>query len=89
MPEVFGAPHSSINLPIGPTRRIATVHVELEELKNICSALGGTVNDVICVPPPERCVSCQMRAARTRHAGACARGAREPPPGGRPGRPRQ
>jgi len=45
--ELIAAPHSSLNLPIGSTRRIATVHVELEELRNIRSALGGTVNDVI------------------------------------------
>jgi diacylglycerol O-acyltransferase len=45
--EVVPAPSSSLNVPIGSTRRIATVHVELEALKEIRSALGGTVNDVV------------------------------------------
>jgi diacylglycerol O-acyltransferase / wax synthase len=45
--ELIPAPSSSLNGPIGATRRIATVHVELQELKQIRSALGGTVNDVV------------------------------------------
>jgi diacylglycerol O-acyltransferase len=48
--ELIAAPRSSLNVPIGATRRIATVHVELEELQQVRSALGGTVNDVVlCV----------------------------------------
>ena len=48
--ELFAAPGSSLNLPIGATRRIATVHVELEPLQKVRSALGGKVNDVVlCV----------------------------------------
>jgi diacylglycerol O-acyltransferase len=45
--ELIGAPSSSLNVPIGATRRIATVHVELQELKDVRAALGGTVNDVV------------------------------------------
>jgi diacylglycerol O-acyltransferase / wax synthase len=45
--ELIAAPRSSLNVPIGATRRIATVHVELEELKEVRSALGGKVNDVV------------------------------------------
>jgi diacylglycerol O-acyltransferase len=45
--ELIAAPSSSLNVPIGATRRIATVRVELEELKEIRAALGGTVNDVV------------------------------------------
>jgi diacylglycerol O-acyltransferase / wax synthase len=45
--ELVSAPRSSLNVPIGATRQIATVHVQLEELKAIRSALGGTVNDVV------------------------------------------
>ena len=45
--ELIAAPHSSLNVPIGATRRIATVHVELQELQKVRSALGGTVNDVV------------------------------------------
>jgi diacylglycerol O-acyltransferase len=45
--ELVPAPGSSLNVPIGTTRRMATVHVELEELKEIRAALGGTVNDVV------------------------------------------
>lgn len=45
--ELIAAPRSSLNVPIGATRRITTVHVELGELQTIRSALGGTVNDVV------------------------------------------
>jgi diacylglycerol O-acyltransferase / wax synthase len=45
--ELIAAPRSSLNVPTGATRRIATVHVELDELKKVRSALGGTVNDVV------------------------------------------
>ena len=43
----FGAPASPFNVPIGPYRRFAWVHVELEELKRIKNETGGTVNDVV------------------------------------------
>ena len=45
--ELIAAPRSSLNVPIGATRRIATVHVELQELQKVRSALGGTINDVV------------------------------------------
>ena len=45
--ELIAAPRSSLNVPIGATRRIATVHVELQELQKVRSALGGHVNDVV------------------------------------------
>jgi diacylglycerol O-acyltransferase / wax synthase len=45
--ELIRAPDSSLNAPIGTTRRIAAVRVELGELQKIRSALGGTVNDVV------------------------------------------
>jgi diacylglycerol O-acyltransferase / wax synthase len=45
--ELIAAPGSSLNVPIGATRRIATVHVDLRELQEIRSALGGKVNDVV------------------------------------------
>ena len=45
--ELRGAPHSSLNVEIGATRRLAEVAVPLEELKRIKRALGGTVNDVV------------------------------------------
>ena len=40
--ELIAAPRSSLNVSIGATRRIAAAHVELEELRAIRSALGGT-----------------------------------------------
>jgi WS/DGAT/MGAT family acyltransferase len=43
----FGAPDSPFNVDIGPYRRFATVTVELEEIKRVKNALGGTVNDVV------------------------------------------
>jgi diacylglycerol O-acyltransferase / wax synthase len=45
--EVIGAPHTSLNLPIGSTRRFAVVSRPLEELKAIRTRLGGSVNDVV------------------------------------------
>jgi WS/DGAT/MGAT family acyltransferase len=45
--EVTGAPHTSLNEPIGGTRRLAAVGVPLDDLKRIKRELGGTVNDVI------------------------------------------
>jgi WS/DGAT/MGAT family acyltransferase len=45
--ELVGAPHTSLNLPIGSTRRFAVVHRPLEDFKAIRRALGGSVNDVV------------------------------------------
>ena len=45
--EIVGAPRSSLNVPIGPTRRFASVTVPLAELKAIRRELGGSVNDVV------------------------------------------
>ena len=45
--ELIAAPHSSLNAPIGATRRIATVHVERKPLEEIRSVLGGKLNDVV------------------------------------------
>jgi len=44
--EIVPARHSSLNVPIGTTRRFASVPVELTGAKKIKRALGGTVNDV-------------------------------------------
>jgi WS/DGAT/MGAT family acyltransferase len=45
--ELIGATHTSINEPIGGTRRLASVDVPLDDLKQIKRQLGGTVNDVV------------------------------------------
>ncbi|HEX6117036.1 MAG TPA: wax ester/triacylglycerol synthase family O-acyltransferase [Solirubrobacterales bacterium] len=45
--EVIAAPRTSINEPIGGRRRLAVLEIELEELKRIKRALGGTINDVV------------------------------------------
>jgi WS/DGAT/MGAT family acyltransferase len=45
--EVIGAPHTSLNEPIGGTRRLAAVEVPLEDIKGVKRELGGTVNDVV------------------------------------------
>lgn len=45
--EVIGAPHTSLNEPIGGTRRLAAVDLPLDDLKRVKGALGGTVNDVV------------------------------------------
>jgi diacylglycerol O-acyltransferase / wax synthase len=45
--ELIAAPRSSLNAPIGATRRVASVHVDLEDVQTVRRALGGTVNDVV------------------------------------------
>jgi WS/DGAT/MGAT family acyltransferase len=45
--EVIPAPCTSLNAPIGPTRRFEIVRASLLELKAIRRALGGSVNDVV------------------------------------------
>ncbi len=41
------APETTLNVPIGPHRRLAFVRSELEDFKRVKDALGGTVNDVV------------------------------------------
>jgi WS/DGAT/MGAT family acyltransferase len=45
--ELIGATHTSLNEPIGGSRRLAAVDVPLDDLKQIKRELGGTVNDVV------------------------------------------
>jgi WS/DGAT/MGAT family acyltransferase len=45
--EIVAAPHSSINAPLSPRRRYRVVDADLEQLKGVKNALGGTVNDVV------------------------------------------
>ena len=45
--ELRGAPHTSLNVPIGQTRRYAVVRAPLEELKAIAHHLDGSVTDVV------------------------------------------
>ncbi len=45
--ELVPAPHTSLNVSIGGTRRLAAIGVPLDELKLIKRQLGGTVNDVV------------------------------------------
>lgn len=45
--ELAGAPHTSLNVPIGQTRRFAVVRVPLHELKAIGRELGGSINDAV------------------------------------------
>ncbi len=41
-----GAPHTSLNRPIGPRRRVAVLRLDLEEVRRSAHARGATVNDV-------------------------------------------
>lgn len=41
------APHSPLNVPIGPHRRYTWVDADLARFKAVKSSLGGTVNDVV------------------------------------------
>jgi diacylglycerol O-acyltransferase len=45
--ELIGTHQTSLNTPIGGTRRLAAVHARLDDLKAIKRELGGTVNDVV------------------------------------------
>jgi len=45
--ELIGAPHTSLNVPIGSTRRFAVVNRPLSEFKAIRDRLGGSINDVV------------------------------------------
>jgi WS/DGAT/MGAT family acyltransferase len=45
--ELIAAPHTSLNVPIGSTRRFAVVNRPLAELKTIRRRLGGSINDVV------------------------------------------
>jgi WS/DGAT/MGAT family acyltransferase len=45
--ELVGAPHASLNVPIGSTRRFAVVSRPLAELKTIRRRRGGSINDVV------------------------------------------
>ena len=45
--ELIAAPVTSLNQPIGGTRRYAVVRVPLAELEAIKRELGGTINDVV------------------------------------------
>ncbi len=45
--EIVGAPHTSLNDRIGPTREFAVVRASLSELKTIGHRLGGSVNDAV------------------------------------------
>jgi diacylglycerol O-acyltransferase / wax synthase len=44
--ELIGAPHTSLNDPIGTRRRLESLPVPLTEMREIKNGLGGTVNDV-------------------------------------------
>jgi WS/DGAT/MGAT family acyltransferase len=45
--ELIAAPKTSLNRPIGAKRRLAVLRRELDELREVKQALGGTVNDVV------------------------------------------
>ncbi len=45
--ELIGAPATSLNVPIGGSRRFAVARADLDDLKAVKRELGGTLNDVI------------------------------------------
>ncbi|HTX30347.1 MAG TPA: wax ester/triacylglycerol synthase family O-acyltransferase [Solirubrobacteraceae bacterium] len=45
--ELIAAPHTSLNRPIGSTRRFAAVRLPLGELAAIRREVGGSVNDIL------------------------------------------
>ncbi|HEV2369254.1 MAG TPA: wax ester/triacylglycerol synthase family O-acyltransferase, partial [Acidimicrobiales bacterium] len=46
-PAPFSAPKTSLNQSITPHRQLGLTEVQLDEVKEIKNALGGTVNDVV------------------------------------------
>lgn len=46
-PSPFTAPRTSLNVRIGPWRRVAWARVPLDDLQVVTTALGGTSNDVV------------------------------------------
>jgi WS/DGAT/MGAT family acyltransferase len=47
LPGARSAPSSPLNVPIGPHRRFTWADEDLDRIKEIKNALGGTVNDVV------------------------------------------
>ena len=45
--ELRGAPHTSLNVPIGQTRRYAVVQAPLDDLKAISHRRGASITDVV------------------------------------------
>ena len=45
--EISGSPHTTLNVPIGATRRFGVVRASLSDLKGTGHELGGSVNDVL------------------------------------------
>jgi diacylglycerol O-acyltransferase / wax synthase len=45
--EIMAARRSTLNVPIGTTRRFASVVFELAQIREVKLVLGGTVNDVV------------------------------------------
>ena len=45
--QLGSAPESSLNVPIGPHRRLETARLSFGDVKSVRQKLGGTVNDVI------------------------------------------
>jgi diacylglycerol O-acyltransferase / wax synthase len=43
----FNAPRTSFNVPITPHRKLAYTSIQLDDIKKIRVALGGTVNDIV------------------------------------------
>jgi len=74
--ELIAAPHTSLNVPIGSTRRFAVVNRPLAELKAASRALGGSVNDVVlaaCTTGLRRMLLARASGSRSE---ACARWSR-------------
>jgi WS/DGAT/MGAT family acyltransferase len=44
---VLPAPHSPLNAPVGRQRRVAVARAQLDDIKRVRKAHGGTVNDVL------------------------------------------
>ena len=70
--ELVEAPHTSLNVPIGQSRRYAVVRAPLEELKAIGHHHGGSVSDVVLAAS----TSGLRQLLRSREEGLPSRGLR-------------
>jgi hypothetical protein len=63
--EVIGAPQTSLNTPIGSTRRFAVVRIPLAERKTISHELDGSVNDIVLAAARAVCGACFWSEGRS------------------------
>ena len=70
--ELIGAPRTSLNVPIGSTRRFAVVNRPLADFKTVRRFLGDRSTMSCSRPAPRACAGCSSPVARSPRGEACA-----------------